>query len=106
MNSFDTIINLIGRAVVRDEYGQETEVDTDTRQVLGIMESLSNFLYFSNQMAGNKLDGVYLVHQSEYLGEKVAEINGVRYSVKRSRPVTKYNYRLTELTVGEDDGVR
>lgn len=106
MNNFDKDILLVERIVERDEYGQEIMVDGEVRQVCGITESLSNFLYFSNAMAGNKLDGVYLIHEIEYNREKIAEIDGVRYEIKRSRPVVKHGYRLVELTVGEADGVR
>ena len=106
MNSFDTLVTLVKRGVQRDDYGQEIMIDIDTRQVMGIRESLSNFLYFSNATAGSKLDGVYLIHQVEYAGETVVEIDGIRYSVKRSRPFEKYGYRLVELTVGVNDGIR
>lgn len=106
MNSFDTSIVLVKRGVVRDDYGQEILTDTRRRTVLGIVENLSNFLYFTNTIAGNKIDGVYLIHQVEYDKETVCEIEGLRYSIKRSRPVVKHGYRLIELTVGEDDGVR
>ena len=106
MNSFDVVIDLIDREVQRDSYGQEKLVDSGVRTVMGMMENLSNFLYFSSNMSGMKLDGVYLIHQVEYAGERVVEIGGVRYEVKRSRPVIKHGYRLIELTVGEADGVR
>ena len=96
------IVNLIQENITHGNYGQEIISETSTT-VYGRISSVTRSEWNTAGQRGIEADFRLDVYSFEYHGEKVVEVDGVRYGVYRS--YVRVNEDITELYLHTVDGV-
>lgn len=103
--SNDVIATLIKKcAVIQDEHGNAVYRET-RKTVFAKKKSVRQSEYFQAAAVGFKPDMLLEVYTFEYSGEETCEIDGNRYTIYRTYPISKTDRTELYLTaiVGDTD---
>ena len=87
-SEWSTTLKLIKRITTTDSDGFETYVETSREVFCNFSIGVSRNEFYEAYKAGLELSAEVEVWHFDYDGEKIAEVNGVRYKVVRAFPVT------------------
>lgn len=78
------VIRLIGTTTQKDEYGVPRVVDTEPREVMCQVGSVTRSEFFNAGRNGLNPEFVFRVFFADYEGERIVEYNGKRYGIYRT----------------------
>lgn len=78
-----TPINLISATWQKDQYGIQQPTET-TKKIYANVKSVTRDEFFNGGRNGLNPELVLTVFFGDYSGEKIAEVNGIRYTVYRT----------------------
>lgn len=97
-----TPINLITRTWQADQYGIQQPTET-TKKVYANVKSVTRAEFFDGGRNGLNPELVLIVFFGDYSGEKIVEVNGIRYTVYRTYQLRTDALELyVERQVGND----
>lgn len=81
-------ITLITVTTTADSEGYETTSETRNTVFCNFSLGVSRAEFYDGNKAGHQLSAEAEIYYFDYSGERLAEINGIRYSVVRQTPLT------------------
>lgn len=99
-----TEIKLIGQTIEYDEYRQEITVETE-RTILAHLKEIGRNEFYLAASSDLSPEIAFDVHLFEYNYERIAEIDGQRYSIFRTYRHFEDGLEMIELTCGKRVGV-